>query len=57
MIRRVLATFLLGVALAAASTPVRAEQDAVQFFSNIEVSSGSTVHDAVCFFCSVDIEG
>ena len=56
MIRRILAVCLLGVAFAAAATPGRA-QDAVQFFSNIEVSSESTVHDAVCFFCSVNIEG
>lgn len=57
MIRRVLAIVLLGAAFAAASKPAHAEQDAVQFFSNIEVSPGSTVHDAVCFFCSVNIEG
>jgi hypothetical protein len=57
MTRRVLAIFLLGAAFAGASTPARAEQDEVQFFSNIEVSPGSTVHDAVCFFCSANIEG
>jgi hypothetical protein len=57
MPRCILATLLLGAAFAAASTPARAEQDAVQFFSNIEVSPGSTVHDAVCFFCSVNIRG
>jgi hypothetical protein len=57
MTRRILAIFLLAAAFAAASRPARAEQDQVQFFSNIEVSPGSTVHDAVCFFCSVNIEG
>lgn len=56
MTPRVLAILLLA-AFAAASKPARAEQDAVQFFSNIEVSPGTTVHDAVCFFCSVNIEG
>jgi len=56
MTPRVLAILLLA-AFAAASQPARAEQDAVQFFSNIEVSPGTTVHDAVCFFCSVNIEG
>ena len=55
MIRRILALTLLCAAFA--STRARAEQDAVQFFSNIEVTPDSTVHDAVCFFCSVDIEG
>jgi hypothetical protein len=57
MNRRILGIFLLAAAFAAASTPARAEQDAVQFFSNIEVSPESTVHDAVCFFCSVNIQG
>jgi hypothetical protein len=57
MIRRIFAVCLLGAAFAAASKPARAEQDQVQFFSNIHVESGSQVHDAVCFFCSVDIEG
>ena len=55
MIRRILALTLLCAGFA----PIRAhaEQDAVQFFSNIEVAPDSTVHDAVCFFCSVNIEG
>jgi hypothetical protein len=55
MIRRTLPVLLLCAALAPAAA--RAEQDQVQFFSNIHVYSGSTVHDAVCFFCSVDVEG
>jgi hypothetical protein len=63
MIRRILACTLarvLAVALLAAafaSTHARAEEDQVQFFSNIHVEAGETVHDAVCFFCSVDLEG
>jgi|HubBroStandDraft_1064217.scaffolds.fasta_scaffold283299_1 hypothetical protein len=57
MSRCILAIFLLGAAFAAAPAPAHAEQDDVQFFSNIEVSPGSTVHDAVCFFCSVNIRG
>jgi hypothetical protein len=55
MIRRILPVLLLCAALAPAAA--RAEQDEVQFFSNINVDSGSTVHDAVCFFCSVNLEG
>lgn len=55
MIRRILTVALLLAAFA--STHARAERDAVQFFSNIHVDSGSTVHDAVCFFCSVEDEG
>jgi hypothetical protein len=56
MTRCILVIFLLA-AFAGVSKPARAEQDTVQFFSNIEVSPGSTVHDAVCFFCSVNIQG
>jgi hypothetical protein len=55
MIRRILALTLLCAGFA--SICARAEQDAVQFFSNIEVAPDSTVHDAVCFFCNVNIEG
>ena len=55
MTRRILAVALLCAAFA--STHARAEEDAVQFFSNIDVSPTSTVHDAVCFFCSVNLEG
>jgi len=55
MTRSIFAVILLCAAFA--SAPARAENDAVQFFSNIDVSPDSTVHDAVCFFCSVNAEG
>jgi hypothetical protein len=55
MIRRIFALLLFCAAFA--SLQARAERDAVQFFSNIDVPEGSTVHDAVCFFCSVNLEG
>jgi hypothetical protein len=55
MIRRTLAVALFCAVFA--STHARADQDAVQFFSNIHVAEGSEVHDAVCFFCSVEAEG
>ena len=57
MIRRLLAVCLLGAVFAAAATPAHADRDAVQFFSDIRVAPGTTVHDAVCFFCSVKVEG
>jgi hypothetical protein len=57
MTRRIFGILSLGAALAAASPHARAEQDAVQFFSNIDVPADSAVHDAVCFFCSINIEG
>jgi len=55
MIRRTIPLLLLCAFFV--PTHARAEQDAVQFFSNIDVSADSTVHDAVCFFCSVNLEG
>ncbi|MGD0631044.1 MAG: hypothetical protein ABR987_17080 [Terracidiphilus sp.] len=56
MIRRIFALALLCAAFASAA-PAHAEHDEVQFFSNIHVGPDSTIHDAVCFFCSVDLEG
>lgn len=52
----VFSSLLLGLFVFAA-TPARADRDAVQFGSNIVVPAGSSVHDAVCFFCSVNAEG
>lgn len=57
MTKRMLAVGLLGAAFAAASTPALADRDAVQFGSDIHVAPGASVHDAVCFFCSVNAEG
>jgi len=37
--------------------PARAAQDMVQFGSNIEVPKDTAIHDAVCFFCSVNVQG
>lgn len=57
MTRRVLGLSLLAIAFLSAPAAARAERDAVQFFENIRVGPQATVHDAVCFFCSVDMEG
>ena len=57
MMQRTVLACLLAAALAAAGTPARADNDAVHFGSNINVPAGMTVHDAVCFFCSVNVEG
>ncbi|SPE18276.1 conserved exported hypothetical protein [Candidatus Sulfotelmatomonas gaucii] len=54
---RSLALCLLGVALAAAAMPAHADQDAVQFFNDINVTPNQPVKDAVCFFCSVGVDG
>ena len=54
---RLFSAFLLASALLVAAIPARAEKDAVQFGSNINVGEGHTLHDAVCFFCSVNAKG
>jgi hypothetical protein len=54
---RLLALILLAVALGASSPLAFAEKDNVQFGSNIRVSPGETIHDAICFFCSVENRG
>lgn len=48
--------FLLLVA-GFAATPARANQDVVHFGSTIEVPKDDSIHDAVCFFCSVKAQG
>jgi hypothetical protein len=57
MIQKMLAVSLLAAAFAVSATPARADRDAVQFGTNINVAPDATVHDAVCFFCSVNVEG
>ncbi len=39
------------------ATPAHADRDRVQFGENIVVPPGDTIHDAVCFFCSVEAQG
>ncbi len=57
MSHRFLTNLLLSAALVFAAVPAHANRDEVQFGSNIVVPAGSSVHDAVCFFCSVHAEG
>src|SRR5215469_12045463 len=45
-------TVLAGLAL-----PAHASKDMVQFGSRIVVEPDQSIHDAVCFFCSVDDRG
>ena len=48
----------LGAAvLIAAAAPAVAQQDSVQFFQNVEVTPANPVHDAICFFCNVNVQG
>ena len=56
-LRPILGLCLLVAALAVGTIPARAEQDAVQFFRNINITSDTPVHDAICFFCSVRADG
>lgn len=57
--KRMRGFFAIGLLAAAfaATVPAHAERDAVQFFGNIEVRANEPVHDAVCFFCNVDLQG
>ena len=57
MQQRLLAFGLLCAALVAPSPRARADEDAVQFFHNINVSPDEPVGDAVCFFCNVNLHG
>jgi hypothetical protein len=43
-------------ALIAFPVSARANADAVQFGEKIHATASNPVHDAVCFFCSVDID-
>lgn len=56
-LKRLLALCLLIAACAASAIPARADRDAVQFGSNINVPADTSVHDAVCFFCSINVQG
>jgi len=56
-IQRLLTVCLLGAVFAAAARPAHADRDQVHFGSNIHVAPDTTVHDAVCFFCNVDVNG
>lgn len=57
MAQRLSSVLLLFFALLLTVTPAHADKDAVQFGSNIVVPEGQSVHDAVCFFCSVNAKG
>ena len=57
MTQRWFSALLLFIALLASASPARANKDAVQFGSNIVIPEGQSVHDAVCFFCSVNARG
>jgi len=54
---RPLAFCLLAAALAFMPLSARADDDAIQFFHNIEVTPDMPVGDAICFFCNVHLEG
>ena len=54
---RLLAICLSTAVLAVCARPALAKNDIVQFGDGIHISHGETVHDTVCFFCSVEDEG
>ena len=57
MPQRLLSALLVFSALLLTVTPAHANKDAVQFGSSIVVPEGQSVHDAICFFCSVRAKG
>ncbi len=57
MSAKLLGLCLLSASLLGAAAPARANQDQVQFLHNINVGPGESVHDAVCIFCGVHVEG
>jgi hypothetical protein len=57
MNQRALFFSILLAVLALVPASARANDDAVQFGYDINVSANHPVHDAVCFFCSVHVEG
>ncbi len=48
---------VLAVAAGVFAVPARAAEDVVHFGNSIEVGPNQRVHDAVCFFCSVNVHG
>lgn len=54
---RVFGIALLVLLASVMATPARAAQDIVEFGSTIDVPQKDAIHDAVCFFCSVNVEG
>src|SRR5579863_7442542 len=54
---RLFSALMVFSALLLSASPAFANKDAVQFGSNIVVPEGQSVHDAVCFFCSVNAKG
>jgi hypothetical protein len=57
MVKRLLAFGLFAAVLAAVPLSARADDDTVQFFHNIDITPDMPAGDAVCFFCSVHLEG
>ena len=53
MIRKFFSFMLLGLFSILLVAPMQAQQDAVQFGSDIRVTKDHPAKDAVCFFCSV----
>jgi predicted acyltransferase (DUF342 family) len=57
MPRKFLVLCLFCAGLLAAAAPARASQDVVRIFDNVDIGPDESVHDAVCVFCSVHVEG
>jgi hypothetical protein len=57
LLHRIAGMVFLSALIAFSATQARANQDVVHFGSSIDVPVDGSVHDAVCFFCSVRTHG
>jgi hypothetical protein len=57
LLRGILGILVFVLAAGWMVTPALAAQDVVQFGNAIDVAPSETIHDAVCFFCSVNVKG
>lgn len=57
MFRKYSLFFLLGLITSLMPISAHAQRDAVQFASPLRIQQGSSMHDAVCFFCGLHADG
>lgn len=55
--RRILVALFALFILAAAAPRAHANDDRVSFFHSIDVAEGEDLHDTVCIFCAIHIDG
>jgi len=56
-LRAILGTLVCVLVTGWVATPAHAAADVVQFGNTIDVAPNQTIHDAICFLCSVNVKG